>query len=142
MRGAGVMLACALAVGACAEQAKIVRTEEARSGYSSWTFTMTNSRGGDTSQRLFLRPVNEGGKLVLCGYIEATVTSIDLQGIESWWRQADMTLNDTPIGKGSFLTVRKPGDRQATCVETVHAWRDQFRSPKLDVKGQVAVTHF
>jgi hypothetical protein len=137
------VLGLAAALGACAaEQAKIVRTEEARGGYVSWTFTMSNNRGGDSSHQIFLKPSNESGKLVVCGYLVASVNSIEQQLIEGWWRQADMSLNDTPIGKGNFLAIRKPGDRQATCIETVHTWRDEFRSPRLDVKGQVSTTSF
>jgi hypothetical protein len=137
-----VMLGLAAALGACAEQAKIVRTEEARTGYISWTYTMTTTRGGDASHQVFLKPSNEGGKLVVCGYIVASVNSIEQQLIEGWWRQADVSLNDTPIGKGYFLTIRKSGDRQATCIETSHAWQDKFRAPQLQAKGQVATTSF
>ncbi len=137
------VLGLAAALGACAaEQAKIVRSEEARSGYTSWTFKSSTTRMGDASYQVLLKPSNEGGKLVVCGYIVGSVNSIEQQLIEGWWRQADMSLNDTPIGKGNFLAVRKPGDRQATCIETVHAWKDQFRSPRLDVKGEISTTSF
>lgn len=143
MKGSAIVLGLALALGACAgEQAKIVRTEEARSGYANWTFTMSNSGGGSSSHQVFLKPSNEGGKLVVCGYIVASVNSIEQQLIEGWWRQADLSLNDTPIGKGNFLAIRKPGDRQATCIETIHAWKDQFRVPRLDVKGEISTTSF
>lgn len=135
-------LGLAAVLGACAEPAKIVRTEQAGSGYSFWTMNMKSSREGESSHRVYLKTSNEGGKLVVCGYLEANVNSLDQQAIEGWWRQADVSLNDTPIGKGSFLAVRKPGDRQATCIETTQPWRDAFRTPKLDAKGQVVFTYF
>jgi hypothetical protein len=135
------VLGLAAALGACAGgQGKIVRTEEARNGYVSWTYKMSSTRGSDLSHQVYLKPSNEGGKLVVCGYIAANFTSIDQQLVEAWWRQADLSLNDAPIGKGSFLGVRKPSDRRATCLETTQAWTDQFKTGqlRLDVKGQPA----
>jgi hypothetical protein len=85
---------------------------------------------------VWLKPFNEGGNLGVCGFIESHGTGLDNQLIEAWYRQADLFLNDTHIGRASFLSVREQDDRQARCVRTTAPWEQKFDGPlKLNARG-------
>lgn len=135
------MLGVAALLSACAAgpSTTIVRTEQASATYQSWTMNMQSTLG-ELPHQIVLKPYNEGGKLTVCGYIAGTTSSAGQQLIEAWWRQAELTLNDTPIGAGYFLSFRAPGDRQATCIATGAAWKEEFQSRglRLNAKGQAA----
>jgi hypothetical protein len=121
--------------GCAAEQTKIVQRESTSTGYIAYRYTL-NAPEGAAPYQVWLRPYNEGGMLFVCGYLTSQVSGVAETRIQSWWQAAQLSLNDTPIGTGHFLQIRKPGDLQGNCVETKVAWKDEFQSVPLRLRAK------
>lgn len=143
MKRACAAIAALASLAACAtEPTKIVRVENASNDYVSYAYKMPSPQG-ELPYQVLLRPYNDGGTLIVCGYLTSQVQDGAAETrIQTWWQNADMVLNGKPIGTGHFLRVRRPGDLQASCVDTRVAWISDFQSVplRLNAKGVDAAT--
>lgn len=135
MRGFPTAAALVVLAGCATDQTKIVRREAPSTDYSAYAYRLSSPQG-EVPYQVFLRPYNDSGKLVVCGYLTGGVAGAAEARIESWWQSARLSLNGHDIGTGHFLKARRPGDVRSTCVETPVAWKDEFQSVPLRLRAK------
>jgi hypothetical protein len=134
------LLFAALAMGlaACATGYQNHRTQPVDGSFRPDVYTFSGT-DGDTQVAVYYKAFDTNDRLSLCGLVAADTTSFGEALIKEWFRQADVILADTNIGRGLFFahTTRVWNVRgtDAGCVDTDIPWSPLFEDAPMGFEG-------
>jgi hypothetical protein len=127
-----------IALGACAESNKYLPAQRADSSYVKQTMGFTTNVGRYDAA-VYHKAFDSNGRLAMCGYVVVQTSSCHAVMIAEWFKTADLTLGDAPVGKADFIKRTTPGyneyDTSASCVETQVPWRPSLRTAPMKITG-------
>ena len=135
------LLFAALAMGlaACATGYQDYRTQPVDSSFLPDAHTFSTSEG-NIQVAVYHKAFNTHDRLSLCGLVAMDATSFGEALIKEWFRQADVILADTNVGRGLFFahTTRVWNVRgaDAGCVDTDIPWSPQFEDAPMTFEGR------